>query len=74
MHVTGYGVELAVKHTEYKAVDDVRVLGALRASRFLLTAVRQRRSTRLRRPKSRATTSMPDSSLHGASQVQNAQK
>ena len=29
MQVTGYGIELAVKHTEYKAVDDVKVLGSI---------------------------------------------
>ena len=37
MLLSGYGVELAIKSTEYKAVDDTKVKGQLVTSKILCT-------------------------------------
>lgn len=47
MLLSGYGVELAIKSTEYKAVDDTKVKGQFVTLQFLLLFLRLPNSIRL---------------------------
>ena len=71
MLVTGYGVELAVKQSEYKAVDDTKVLGKIRCHpahlknftlgiHFFFFFLLQRRSRFSNSSSNLRTTSTPD--------------
>ncbi len=41
VHLSGYGVELAIKNQEYKAKDDTQVQGMITAESFSVVALKE---------------------------------